>query len=108
MHSVGLAVVLRSKGGDRRTAMLRIDKRSAGQATILRLSGRIESERISELQVQIENCAENTIIDLEEVKLVDRVSVRFLGLCESNGIELLNCAPYIREWIFRENSRTFG
>lgn len=108
MLSVALAVVLRSKGGDRRSAMLRIEKRSAGQATILRLSGRIESERLSELQVQIENCAENTIIDLEEVKLVDRAAVRFLGLCESNGIELLNCAPYIREWIFRENIRTLG
>lgn len=88
--------------------MLRIDKRSAGQATILRLSGRIESERLSELQVEIENCAQKTIIDLEEVNLVDRAAVRFLSLCESNGIELLNCAPYIREWIFTENSRTFG
>jgi hypothetical protein len=108
MHSVFLAVVLRPKSGDRRTAMLRIEKRSNGQATILRLSGRIEAERLSELQVQVENCAENTIIDLEEVKLVDRAVVRFLGLCESDGIELLNCALYIREWIFRENSRTFG
>jgi hypothetical protein len=108
MHPVGLAVVLRPRGGGRRTAMLRIDKRSAGQATILRLSGRIESERLSELQVQIENCAQKTIIDLEEVKLVDRAAVRFLSLCESSGIELLHCAPYIREWIFRENSKTFG
>jgi anti-anti-sigma regulatory factor len=88
--------------------MLRIEKRSDGQATVLRISGRIEAERLSELQVQLGNCAENTIIDLEEVKLVDRAVVRFLGLCESNGIELLNCAFYIREWIFRENGRNVG
>jgi len=28
--------------------------------------------------------------------------VRFLALCESNGIELRNCPLYMREWIFRE------
>ena len=25
--------------------------------------------------------------------------VRFLIACEAEGIELLNCAPYIREWM---------
>jgi hypothetical protein len=47
-------------------------------------------------------------MDMEEVKLVDRPAVRFLALCEANGIELLNCALYIREWIFRETTRTVG
>jgi hypothetical protein len=28
--------------------------------------------------------------------------VRFLGLCESKGVELAHCSPYIREWVFRE------
>jgi hypothetical protein len=88
--------------------MLRIEKCSDGKVTILRLSGRIESDRLSELQAQIEGCSENTIIDLEEVKLVDRPVVRFLGVCEANGIELLNCALYIREWILRENTRAVG
>jgi hypothetical protein len=46
--------------------------------------------------------AERIVIDLEEVTLVDLDVVRFLGLCQAEGVELVNCAPYIRHWIFRE------
>jgi hypothetical protein len=42
---------------------------------------------------------------LEEVKLVDRAVVLFLGSCESNGIKLLNCPLYVREWNRREKKR---
>jgi hypothetical protein len=41
-------------------------------------------------------------LDLEDVKLVDRGVVRFLGVCEANGAELRHCSPYIREWILKE------
>ncbi len=85
--------------------MLRIDKCSDGQATIVRLSGRIQSEHLRLLRVQIESCTQKTIVNLEEVALVDRAAVRFLGVFESNGIELLNCPLYIREWILREKNR---
>ena len=85
--------------------MLRIEKCLDGQATIVRLSGRIQSEHLRLLQAQIETCAQKTILDLDEVGLVDRAVVQFLGLCESNGIELQNCPLYIPEWIFREKSR---
>jgi hypothetical protein len=37
--------------------------------------------------------------------LVDAAVVRFLGASEVSGVELLNCAPYIREWIRREKER---
>ena len=30
--------------------------------------------------------------------------VRFLGASEAEGVELLNCSPYIRDWIFRERN----
>jgi hypothetical protein len=33
---------------------------------------------------------------------VDADAVRFLSSCESEGIQLLNCSPYIRAWIVRE------
>jgi hypothetical protein len=90
------------------TAMLRIEKCWDGQDTIVRLSGRIQSEHLRLLQLQIESCILKTILNLGEVGLVDRAAVRFLGLCESNGIELRNCPLYIREWIFREKSRMAG
>ena len=57
-----------------------IEKCSDGQATIVRLSGRIQSEQLRLLQVQIEGCTQKTILNLEEVGLVDRSVVRFLCL----------------------------
>jgi hypothetical protein len=41
-------------------------------------------------------------LDLKEVTLVDVEVVRFLLGCEENGIELLHCSPYIRQWMARE------
>jgi hypothetical protein len=34
----------------------------------------------------------------------DVAVVGFLRTCEADGIEMLNCARYIREWIDREQS----
>lgn len=85
--------------------MFKIENRSDGEHEILRLSGRIESEHLDELKAQIGSGTHRLVLDLEEVKLVDRDVVQFLGLCESKGIELRYCAPYIREWIFREKVR---
>jgi hypothetical protein len=92
---------------EREGTVLRIEKCSDGQATILRLSGRIQSGDLRLLQVQIESCPQ-TIVNLDEVKLVDRAAVQFLGHCESNGIELCNCPLYVREWILREKCRDLG
>jgi hypothetical protein len=39
---------------------------------------------------------------LEEVDLVDVEGVRFLNACEAEGISVLRCSPYIREWMLRE------
>lgn len=44
------------------------------------------------------------VLDLEEVRLVDVEVVRFLGMCEAKGVELVHCSPYIREWVFREQA----
>src|SRR5271157_4834452 len=92
----------------RQITMLRIDKFSDGQITSIRLSGRIQSKHLRELQVQIESSTLKTMLDLEEVKLVDRATVQFLGCCESSGLGLLNCPLYVREWILREKNRKLG
>jgi hypothetical protein len=85
--------------------MLRIEKCSDGQTAIIRLSGRIQSEHLRLLRVEINGGTQKTILNLEEVALVDRDAVRFLGHCESNGIELRTCPLYVREWILREKAR---
>lgn len=84
--------------------VLRIERVSGGPLMILRLSGRLQSEHVVQLKAQIEGSAQRVILDLEEVKLVDRDVVRFLGLCEANGVELSQCSPYIRDWIDRERA----
>jgi hypothetical protein len=44
------------------------------------------------------------ILDLTEVTLVDIAVVRFLMRCENEGVELVECPPYVREWIVRERA----
>jgi hypothetical protein len=84
--------------------VLRIERVSHGQVTTLRLSGRLQSEHLEQLRSQIHASSQKVIMDLDEVKLIDRDVVRFLGTCESNGIELSQCPLYIREWIDREKA----
>jgi anti-anti-sigma regulatory factor len=81
---------------------LKIEKHSDGNSTIIRLIGRMRAEHLPELQKQI-GASELTIsLDLEELKLVDVEAVRFLGSCEARGATLINCSPYIRDWIGKE------
>jgi hypothetical protein len=46
----------------------------------------------------------NLVLDLKEVKLVDRDAVRFLAEIEAQGARLRNCSAFVREWISRERS----
>src|SRR5580698_6615391 len=88
-----------------RNAMtLRIVKRRHGGRTVFKLSGRIRSGDIEGLREQMDGHTGGVTLDLEEVTLVDVEVVRFLGMCEANGVELVHCSPYIREWIRREQA----
>jgi len=44
------------------------------------------------------------VLDLNDVTLVDVAVVRFLISCENEGIEVVQCSPYIREWMVRERA----
>ncbi|HTQ61952.1 MAG TPA: hypothetical protein VMI32_17140 [Candidatus Solibacter sp.] len=81
---------------------LRIEKAVSGSKTIFRVSGRISSEGLEEFQAEITGLGAGTVLDLEHVTLIDVDGVRFLGDCEMQGMELVNCSPFIREWIARE------
>jgi len=61
----------------------------------------MEEQHVLELQELLAGEAEVTkaVLDLEEVRLVDREVVRFLAACEARGISLRNCPSYVREWI---------
>ena len=83
---------------------LKIVSGHAGQRMILRLSGRIRSTDVEVIREELHGKARGAVLDLEEVTLVDLDVVRFLGAREAEGVELVNCSPYIRDWIIRERS----
>ena len=83
---------------------LKIEKYSAGDSTTIRLIGRMQAEHLEELEKQIRESGPAPILDLDEVTLVDVEIVRFLGTCEARGATLLNCSPYIRDWIGKERA----
>src|SRR5215471_11245580 len=83
--------------------MLRIEKDS-GCVTKLRLSGRIQADQIASIRSEMNNDCRTTILDLNEVTLVDLAVVQFLISCEDEGVELVQCPSYIREWILRERA----
>ena len=84
--------------------MLRIHRSTDGKQVVLALSGRIEMEDLAELQklLQSEAKGHNLVLDLNDVRLVNRDAVRFLADREADGAGLKNCPAYIREWIARD------
>ncbi len=81
---------------------LKIEKYSDEYSTTIRLIGRMRAEHLPELEKQIRESESKIVLDLEELNLIDVESVRFLGSCEARGATLLNCSPYIRDWIGKE------
>ena len=82
---------------------LRIEKDSQRGRTTIRLIGHFQLQHIEELQKQLlRQKSPRCVLDLTELTLVDLDVIRFLGTCEACGTEVINCAPYIREWINQE------
>jgi hypothetical protein len=84
--------------------MLRIEKQSDRGVTRLLFSGRIQSDCIASIRSAMDDECTRKILDLSEVTLVDAGVVRFLIQCENEGVELVQCPPYLREWIVRERA----
>jgi hypothetical protein len=80
---------------------LRIERFRGG----IRLSGELRFGDLDEVKTEIERCQSPIVLDLEELDLIDLEAVRFLNACESAGVSMLHCSPYIREWMLQEKSR---
>ena len=85
--------------------ILRIERTSVQGRTVLRLIGRVKAECLPEIVAQLEGMEPPPALELREVTLVDVETVRFFNACEHSGIELLDCAQYIRQWMRNEQSR---
>jgi hypothetical protein len=84
--------------------MLRIQRSVEADYVVFALSGRIEAEDLAELQrlCRSETDDQDFVLDLGDVRLVNRAAVRFLANCETAGTRLRNCPAYVREWISKE------
>ena len=88
---------------------LRIERSVESDLVVFKLTGRIQAADVPELVTLFLKSDESwggrgIVLDLEQVKLVDRDAVFFLALSEMTGAKLRNCSPYIREWITQEIS----
>lgn len=85
--------------------MLRIRRSSNGEVHFA-LSGRLDKEHVGELEslIRAEGKDRRIVIDLKDVILAGEDGVIFLARCEAESITLVNCRPYIREWITRQNN----
>jgi hypothetical protein len=94
LHCIGASI--------EKDQMLRIQREANGEV-VLRISGRLAGENLGELKKLIgsEGGGRRIILDLRELTLVDHEAVGFLEECDSDGIMLRNCPPYIYEWIAR-------
>ena len=84
--------------------MLKIQRSATGAFVLFILSGRIQEADVAELQrlFALEASKQNLTLDLQAITLVDREAVQFLARCEADGITLVHCLAYIRQWIDRE------
>jgi anti-anti-sigma regulatory factor len=87
--------------------MLKIQRKANGDV-VLTLSGHLDADSLNELTTVLdaEPAGRTVALDLKDVVLVDRDTVRFLRARERDGLALRNSPPYIREWIAREDDQT--
>lgn len=82
---------------------LKIEKKA--DSPEIKLIGQIECDVLGTLKEELQDSNPATILDLEEVTLVDVDAIRFLRDCEIEGMSIRNCSQYIRNWIQLERSR---
>jgi hypothetical protein len=70
--------------------------------TRIRLSGELRYVSLDDVRAELARVAPPVILDLEEVDLVDIHGVGWLNACHAQGVQVENCAPYIREWMLQE------
>jgi hypothetical protein len=84
--------------------MFKIDRTSNRGITRLLISGCIQSCGIDCIRSAMDVGSGRKILDLSEVTVVDVAVVSFLIRCEEEGIQLVNCPSYVREWMVRERA----
>ncbi len=87
--------------------MLRVQRTGNGDV-LFTLSGRLDKENVGELEALInaEEDDRQIVLDLKDMTLTGQDGIAFLAQCEAAGIALVNCDPYVREWITIQNKES--
>ncbi len=85
--------------------MFRIHRSQNGEV-VFSISGRLDAEHIAELETVIaaETKGRRIILDLKDLTLTGQDGIDFLTRCEASDIALVNCDPYVREWMTRQKA----
>lgn len=84
---------------------LKIETHLEGHKLTIRLTGRMKEECLEDLKALLVDANPGAVLNLGDVSLVGVEVVRFLANCEKAGVELVDCSPYIRDWINREHNK---
>ena len=82
--------------------MIRFASTETGATTTISIAGRLEANRLAELE---EHCAEaqrTVVFDLTELRFADRRSIRWLSTRVQQGEQVLGASPYIKLRLERE------
>jgi hypothetical protein len=82
--------------------MLRIKRIREERGTRIFLSGELRCAHLIDVRSEIEQVGQPATLDLGEVDVVDIDGIRLLNECQAHGIQVVNCSPYIREWMLQE------
>jgi hypothetical protein len=82
----------------------RIETGARGKLTVFTLCGRFQGPAIAELKrlLELHTDRHGIVLDLKDIRVVDREMMRFLARSEGDGVRLENCPGYVREWMERE------
>jgi len=84
------------------TMTLRIKRLCENHGTRICLAGELRCAHLVALRAEIEQVGQPATVDLNEVNVVDIDGIRLLNECQAQGIQVVNCSPYIREWMLQE------
>jgi ABC-type transporter Mla MlaB component len=104
--TAGIHVAQLTQRGSHDGSMIRIETSVRGDVVTFAVIGRIQSEDLPELKRLLQNSGKKSVVlDLQQVKLVDREAITFLANFEGDNATITNCPPYIHEWILRERAQ---
>jgi ABC-type transporter Mla MlaB component len=75
---------------------------SEKNGTRIYLSGELRCAHLADLRAEIEHGVQPVTLDLDQVGVVDIDGIRLLIECRVQGIQIVNCSPYIDAWMLQE------